>query len=229
MAISQTRMLALLKISSDFKDQLLFTHRQINSALRALPLSPSPDDLLSTIQQIQTINNSLTINPQALEILANENAHFKQNAQRNLRQMLRTRAKRHGTPANYKLLPGESAPAEFLTPGKTAPESIAPKTPEDFSQFFNKSTMIATQPLNTAPIPASTNFGAAAKHNKNLSDRQLAQHMNIALADQKHAINLAWESLGQPKPYPDLYNDDEPLALDHKIHLGLPIDEEGVF
>jgi hypothetical protein len=53
--------------------------------------------------------------------------------------------------------------------------------------------------------------------------------MNIELADQKHAINQAWTALGQPAPFPDLYNDDEPLSLDHKIHLGLPTDDEGVF
>ena len=109
------------------------------------------------------------------------------------------------------------------------PASIAPKTPEGFSQFFHKSTTLAVPLPADCSQSASTNFGAAAKYNKNLSDHQLAQHMNIALADQKHAINQAWESMGQPKPFPDLYNDDEPLSLDHKIHLGLPVDDEGVF
>ena len=227
MAISQTRMLALLKISSDFKDLLLSTHRNISDTIRALPPRPTPDELLSAIQAIQSITNLITINPQALEILANENAHFKLNAQRNMRQMLRTRAKRNPTTAHSHLLPGEAPPAEYLTPGKTAPTSIGTKTPEGFSQYFDKSTVLA---VPKDPTPATpTHYGAAARHNKPLSDRQLAQHMNIELADQKHAINQAWTALGQPAPFPDLYNDDEPLALDHKIHLGLSIDEEGVF
>jgi|688.fasta_scaffold23911_26 hypothetical protein len=227
MAISQTRMLALLKISSDFKDLLLSTHRNISDAIRALPPQPTPDELLSTIQTIQAITNLITINPQALEILANENAHFKLNAQRNTRQMLRNRAKRHATPTPYKLLPGEAPPAEYLTPGKTAPAAIGTKTPEGFSQYFDKSTVLA---VPKDPIPATpTHYGAAARYNKTLSDRQLSQHMNIELADQKHAINQAWTALGQPAPFPDLYNDDEPLSLDHKIHLGLPTDDEGVF
>lgn len=76
----------------------------------------------------------------------------------------------------------------------------------------------AQLPAQPAP-PAQTEFIP-------LSDVQLArQGLDIGLAAHKLKINQDWEALGQRAPFPDIYN-DEPLTLDHKIHLGLAKPED---
>lgn len=209
MAISQTRMLALIKIADDFKSQLLFFNRTISSAIRDLPPSPTPADLLSTIQQIQNINNSLTLSPIALETLATEKAHFKQNAARNARMALKARLKR-----------GQDL--EHVAPRSTAPDAISLRAPKDFETFFDKSTKTAL------PRQAPTTqiySGAAAPYSQiaPLPDDQLP---DLNLANHKIEINNFCKKRNAPEPYPDPYDDSIPLTLDHKIHLGLPIDED---
>lgn len=199
MAISQARMLALINIADDFKSQLLSTNRAALDILKELPINPSPEELLSSLQAIQYLHTHVTLNPNAIETLANERAHFKLNSQRNTRQMLRARQKR-----------GQNL--EQPTPKQTAPLAIAVKKRNEES-FYDKPQKFT---------------GAAAPYSKVqvLSDEQLAQYMDIELAENKIKINKFCESVKMPAPYPDPYDDSIPLLPEHKRHLGLPVDDD---
>lgn len=200
MAITQTRMLALIKIADDFKTQLLSTNRAVLDLIRDLPRDPFKEELLATIQSIQHLHLQLSLSPQALEILSTERAHFKLNSQRNTRQMLRARKKR-------------GLDLDYAPPRNTAPHAITVKE-SNYSTFFDK----PDQKLFT---------GAAAQYNtvKPLSDDDLKKQLasigvDMELALQKHKINQDWKALGQRAPFPDIYG-PEPLTMDHKIHLGI--------
>lgn len=212
MAITQSRMLALIKIADDFKDQLLFFNRIISSTISELPLKPTYDELLTSIRTIQNINNGTSINGSALEILATEKAHFKQNATRNARLAAKARIKRGLDP-------------DLSAPRSTAPASIARQVPADYSAFFQKSTSGA---IPASPPKNRIYTGAAAPYSKVqvLSDEQLAQYMDIELAENKMKINKFCESVKTPAPYPDPYDDSIPLLPEHKRHLGLPVDDD---
>lgn len=212
MAITQTRMLALIKIADDFKDQLLFLNRTISSAIRDLPPAPTSEELLATIQMIQNINNGASLNGNALEILATEKAHFKQNATRNARLAAKARMKRGLEPDHFG-------------PRNTAPASIARQVPADYSTFFQKSTAAAIP----TPAPRTEIYsGAAMAYSKVriLSDEELAQYTDMELAGHKIEINKFYESVKSPAPYPDVYDDSIPLSADHKRHLGLPVEDD---
>ncbi len=212
MAITQSRMLALIKIADDFKDQLLFFNRIISSTITDLPRNPSHEELLAAIQTIQNINNGASINGNALEILAIEKAHFKQNATRNARLAAKARMKRGLDP-------------DLSAPRSTAPASIARQVTSDYQEFFQKSTSAAIR----SPAPRTQIYtGAATPYRKVqvLSDEQLAQYMDLELAENKMKINKFCESVKMPAPYPDPLDDSVPLSDDHKRHLGLPIDDD---
>lgn len=55
-----------------------------------------------------------------------------------------------------------------------------------------------------------------------MSDADLSSHINIELCLHKKKINELYAELGQPAPYPDIYDDSQALAPDHALHLGLP-------
>lgn len=201
MAITQSRMLALIKIADDFKSQLLTTNRAVLDLIRSLPVQPTPDELLEAIQSIQHFHLQLSINPQALEILSTERAHFKLNQQRNTRQMIRARRKR-------------GLDLDYAPPRNTAPQAITVKE-SNYDQFFDK--------------PASKRFnGATAQYSeiKVLSDEELAQLTDMELAGHKQTINAFCASHNAPPAYPDPYDDNVPLAPEHKRHLNLPVDDE---
>jgi len=218
MAITQTRMLALIKIADDFKDQLLFINRTISSTIREIPPAPTFDDLLSAIQALQNINNSITINPNAMEILATEKAHFKQNATRNSRMAMKARLRRATGDDKDSCL-------ELASPRNTAPASISRHVPAGYEAFFEKSTAGA---INPAPQQTQHYTGAAAPFSKVeiLSDEQLSDFTDIKLASQKVEINKFCESKKMPPYYADVYDDTVPLADDHKRYLGLPVESD---
>lgn len=200
MAITQTRMLALIKIADDFKSQLLSTNRAVLDLIHDLPRNPTPEELLETIQSIQHFHLQLSLSPQALEILATERAHFKLNKQRNTRQMIRARRKR-------------GMDLDYAPPRNTAPDAIKVKE-SNYSAFYDK----PEQKLFT---------GAAAQYNsvKPLSEEDLNKQFEALgttseLIEHKIKINADWTALGQPAPFPDIYG-PEPLTMDHKIHLGI--------
>lgn len=209
MAITQTRMLALIKIADEFKDQLLFTNRTIASIFSDLPANPSPADLLSAIQSFQSIAQSITLNANALEILATEKAHFKLNATRNARHAARARQKRGS----------DSRPAN------TAPDMLGRHVPDGYGQFFQKST------AGAIPVPQSQRArftGATAVYNQvtPISDAELAKIHDEELANQKIKLNKLAEASNMPEPYPDWADSSVPLSDDHKRALGLPVAED---
>jgi len=207
MAITQSRMLALIQIAEDFKSQLLSTNRTALDIIRDLPPNSSSAELLSTIQALQHLHLSLTISPQALEILSTERAHFKLNSQRNTRQMLRARRKR-GQDLDH-------APNR-----NTAPHTLTSQGKDNYSAFFDKA-------------PTSQIFtGAAAPYSKIklLSEEELNSFTDMKLAQHKIDINNFYKSVNAAEPYADVYDDSIPLTSDHKRHLGLPVDDdEGPF
>lgn len=192
MAITQSRMLSLLKIADSFKNQILAQNAQMSAAIRELPPSPTLDQTLECIQTIQAINSSLTLSPFALETLAAERAHFKANATKNLRQAERARQRRGGT----KLSADQT----------TAPASIGQKLPENLENFFLKNPKLSA-PLRSAPAE--------------LSIEEMAQKGWLSkLASDKFKCDAARASVKMAPLYPDITNDEEPLSLDDQISLG---------
>lgn len=216
MAISQTRMLALIKIADDFKDQILSLNRLISSTIRELPPSPSPAELLATIQMIQNINNGISLSPQALEILATEKAHFKQNATRNSRMAMKARLKR---------AQGDDRSLDAIPPRHTAPASISRHVPAGYDAFFQKSTAGA---ISTTPQQTQIFTGAAAPFSqiRIWSKEEMERYGDTELAGHKFQINKFYEENKMPSPYPDPYDNSIPLADEHKRHLGLPVEED---
>jgi len=199
-------MLALIKIADAFKDQLLFQTRLISSTIRDLPPNPAPADLLAAIQTLQHLANATTLDPNALELLATEKAHFKLNATRNNRLAAKARIRR-----------GQDA--DQL--GRTAPASIQRHVTAGYDEFFQKSTAGAI-PKTEISKPPFTGAAAAYNTTRLLSDEELAKHTNIELAEQKIEINKFHTDMNMPEPYPDVYDDSIPLSDDHKRHLGIP-------
>ena len=200
MAITQSRMLALITIADDFKTQLISTNRTALDLIAQLPPQPSREDLLSTIHALQYLHTQITINPSALETLLTERAHFKLNSQRNTRQMLRARQKR-----------GQDL--ERPTPKQTAPQSMTLKK-SNADSFYGK--------------PAQTYSGAAAQYNKvqPLSDAELAATgYDEQLTSIKIEANREAAKYNMKEPYPDPYNNDELLHPEDARRHGLEIDD----
>lgn len=97
MAISQTRMIALLTIAETFKNELLTRQRAIADILSDIPLNAPRESLLRAAQLIQTYNSELSLPPAALDTLATERAHFKLHATRNERLARKARLRRGAT------------------------------------------------------------------------------------------------------------------------------------
>lgn len=200
MAITQSRMLALISIAEDFKTQLISTNRTALDLINQLSSQPTREELLSTIHALQYLHTNITISPSALETLLTERAHFKLNSQRNTRQMLRARQKR-----------GQDL--ERPTPKQTAPQSMTLKK-SNADTFYDK--------------PAQTYTGAAAQYNKVqvLTDAQLAATgYDEQLTNIKIEANREAAKFNMLAPYPDPYNNDEPLRPEDAHRHGLPIDD----
>lgn len=200
MAITQSRMLALINIADDFKTQLISTNKTALDLINQLSPQPSREELLTTIHALQYLHTHITISPTALETLITERAHFKLNSQRNTRQMLRARQKR-------------GLDLERPTPKQTAPQSMTLKK-SNADSFYDK--------------PAQTYSGAAAQYNKVqvLSDEQLAatgydeQITSIKIEANREAVKY-----NMKEPYPDPYNNDEPLRAEDAHRHGLETDD----
>lgn len=202
-------MLALIKIADNFKDQLLFINRTIHSVFSEIPPNPSPVELLSAIQAFQTIAQEITINSNALEILATEKAHFKLNAARNARHAARARQKRGSETRN----------------ANTAPDMLGRHVPESYERFFQKSTVGA---IPVPQTPRARFTGATAVYNKVsiLSDEDLAKIHDEELSAQKIKLNKIHKEANMPEPYPDWGDNSVPLTDEHKRALGLPVDSD---
>lgn len=210
MAITQTRMLALIKAADDFREKLLFAEKFIQQTFAEIPRNPTLDEALSAIHTVQHFLAQLAISPQHLDTIATERAHFTANASRNARHALRARIKRNQSDS-------------FNPARSTAPDNIGAKTARTFDQHLKPKG--AT--LRFHDIPAEfTQTQKPVEPPKVLSDKQLAQYGDMDLAGHKLEINKFYESLKQPAPYPDYYDDSIPLAPEHKRHLQIPVDED---
>jgi hypothetical protein len=94
MAITQSRMIELIRIADALTTTILFHKEQIYSIITALPQDLPRDDLISAVRSIQTLTHSLSISPSHLNTLAAERAHFKLNARRNDRIAKKARQRR---------------------------------------------------------------------------------------------------------------------------------------
>jgi hypothetical protein len=193
MAITQTRMIALIRIADNLKNQLLTLQSALSDTYTTLPPNPTTSDFLYALQTIQNIKNSISIPPADLETLADERAHFKLHASRNDRLAKRARQRRTGEPSTASL---------------TAPDKITSRPGP-----FALSTAISPRP---AKNPQQLT-GAARPYStiRPLSADELSTHINMDLVAQKLAINAQHARYNMPEPYADPYNDAEPLLPEH--------------
>lgn len=134
MAITQTRMIALLTIAETFKNELLARQRGIADILSEIPPDAPREALLRAAQLIQTYNSELSLPPAALDTLATERAHFKLHAARNDR-LARKARQRRGSPID--------------APSATAPERLLTKASSPFTRTFTPPTStLAAQKLS---------------------------------------------------------------------------------
>jgi hypothetical protein len=194
MAITQSRMLEVIRVANTFKTKILDYSRTMDEIIKDLPPDASPDQLWRFVRSMQMVAKSLTLSFEDLEILALEQAHFKLNATRNAREAKRQRLRRGKDP-------------ETITPRSTAPDSIQIK-------FSPKTTHLQREMEQTK----NTNFSPKFAPTTNNS---LIAGINEDLANQKLAINKLYESKNMRAPYPDFLDDSEQLAPDHLRALGL--------
>lgn len=126
MAITQTRMLELIRIAEDLKRKLLETRANIEELTKDLPAVPTIAQAMDTIKSLQFLAHHISVAPRDLEILATEKAHFKLNATRNAREAKRQRLRRGQNP--------ESAPQ----PKSTAPASIHVKLSDTKYEYITR-------------------------------------------------------------------------------------------
>lgn len=191
MAISQLRMLELLRIADGLKAKLFDGKRVIDEASRELPADATPAQLWHFVRVMQDYSRTISIAPLDLETLAIEKAHFKLNAVRNAKEAQRQRLKRGKT-------------LEDKIPRSTSPESIQVKMQE------GKYAAITRE---LAPPPKLNDAASAAV--------ALVASLNEDLVRHKLKINEVYQSMKLDAPYPDPYDDSEPLAAKHKEELGL--------
>lgn len=117
MAISQLRMLELLRIAEGIKVKLFDGKRVIEEAALELPRDATPAQLWHFVAVMQDYARSISIAQHDTETLAMEKAHFKLNAVRNAKEAQRQRLKRGRT-------------LEDRISKSTAPESIQIKMQE---------------------------------------------------------------------------------------------------
>lgn len=196
MAITQTRMLALIHAGETFRDQILSSNKFVRTLIQSLPPNASQSETLQVLQDIQQYFAMMSISPEALNTLATEKAHFRANARRNERHAAHARRKR-------------GASDTFTSARSTAPDTISPSVPENLSQYFNIKPDLAPQVVHKPT-------GIVAQQQWTAAD---------VLIDQKIKINKLYRETNQPEPYPDFADETVPLTPDHLRALGLPVPE----
>ena len=162
MAITQTRMIALLTIAETFKNELLARQRGIADILSEIPPDAPRESLLRAAQLIQTYNSELSLPPAALDTLATERAHFKLHASRNDR-LARKARQRRGSPID--------------APSATAPERLLTKASSPFTRTFTPPTStLAAQKLSYNAQYARYNMPAPYLDPYNDAEPLLPEH-----------------------------------------------------
>lgn len=199
MAITQNRMLELIRIADAFKTKILDYEQAVQGLLKDLPPNATPEQLWGFVQSIQLLANSITLSAQDLEILSMEKAHFKLNATRNLREAKRQRARR-----------GQNL--EAINPRSTAPDSINVKFSPKYAHI--------TRELAPKPRENFAAFGQAI-------NPSLIAGLDEGLVRQKLEINKLYEDKKMRAPYADPFDDSIPLEPDHLRALGQAPDDDG--
>jgi hypothetical protein len=195
MAITQTRMLALIHAGETFRDQILSSNKFVRTLIQSLPANATQAQTLQTLQDIQQYFAMMSISPEALETLATEKAHFRANARRNERHAAHARRKRGASDA-------------YTSTRSTAPDTISPAVPAALHQYFNIKPELQPEPRKATGIVGMQQWTAAD-----------------VLIDQKIKINKLYRDTNQPEPYPDFADETVPLHPDHLRALGLPTPE----
>ena len=196
MAITQTRMLALIHAGETFRDQILSSNKFVRTLIQSLPSDATQAQTLQTLQDIQQYFAMMSISPEALNTLATEKAHFRANARRNERHAAHARRKR-------------GASDTFTSARSTAPDTISPSVPPDLHQYFNIKPDLQPQTVHKPT-------GIVAQQQWTAAD---------ILIDQKIKINKLYRDTNQPEPYPDFADETVPLTPDHLRALNLPVPE----
>jgi len=94
MAITQARMIRLIRTADLFKNQILSAQHFVASECKTIPPTATRDELLTAIQTIQLYFAQISFPPADLDNLAAERTHFANNATRNARQAGKVRERR---------------------------------------------------------------------------------------------------------------------------------------
>jgi len=140
MALTQERMIALISTARRFYNDLDAFKTQTRKLIADLPLQPTHEELLTTIQALQFMLDSFRSAEQDIRLLISEEMHYKQNHRRNQRAAEYARRRRAGLPTTFKGLTSEEAElatsAGLSTKPKTLPrlakpldEILSPQTP----------------------------------------------------------------------------------------------------
>jgi hypothetical protein len=204
MAITQTRMLALIHAGETFRDQILSSNKFVRTLIQSLPPNATQAQTLQTLQDIQQYFAMMSISPEALNTLATEKAHFRANARRNERHAAHARRKR-------------GASDTFTSARSTAPDTISPSVPPDLHKYFNIKPDLEPQVVHKPT-------GIVAMQQWNEAD---------VLIDQKIKINKIHADMNMKEPYNSdaIFDESIPLDPDHYQFLGLerPESDDSIF
>ena len=195
MAITQTRMLALIHAGETFRDQILSSNKMVRTLIQSLPPNATQAQTLQVLQDIQQYFAMMSISPEALNTLATEKAHFRANARRNERHAAHARRKRGAS--------------DTFTPARsTAPTTISPSVPPDLHKYFNIKPELEPQVVHKPT-------GIVAYQQWNDAD---------VLIDHKIKINKIHADMNMKEPYNSdaIFDESVPLDPDHYQFLGLP-------
>jgi hypothetical protein len=177
MAITQTRMIALLTIAETFKNELLARQRGIADILSEVPPDAPRESLLRAAQLIQTYNSELSLPPAALDTLATERAHFKLHASRNDR-LARKARQRRGSPID--------------APSTTAPDKITPRSsifpPKGGGTIITPASALAAQKLSYNAQYARYNMPAPYLDPYNDAEGLLPEHGGTPESDPDNEL-----------------------------------------
>lgn len=154
MAISQNRMLELIRIADAFKTKLFETRANIETLAKEVPADATPKQLWDFIASIQLLAHTITVAPNDIETLSVEKAHFKLNATRNAREAKRQRLRR-------------GLNTEVPISRSTAPDSIKVKLADTKFEYITREL---AQPKRHAPL---TNDALLAGIDEALANQKL--------------------------------------------------------
>lgn len=207
MPITQIRMVRVIRAADLFKNSIIAAKNFVSEQCSGLGPDCTREETLAALQAIQFYFVNLSLPLGELENLAAERAHFAQNAVRNNRQANRERTKR--------------APAGTVA-RSTAPDTMD-KTRSEWTalaldRIIPKPSAQGAEGLNMANVMRSANQPPASKPE---DEKTLAEH--------KLDYNRIAGQFNMPIPYPDPYDDSQPLLPDWGGQVGEDADSDSIF